>query len=160
MPKQRCSDIQLRQQPLRDARAPEHFAAELERLHEQMDEIRSLTAFARHERSYGRRTVPELADVYAHLMAADVEPALSKDIIDRLEASMATDAFFASAGRNGEHGEPLEAAALPIAGRLEAFVRVELEIVSLGAASRRGSDVTTKRPGGASGRAAGRRKDH
>ncbi len=81
--------------------APEHFTAELGRLHDQIDEIRNLIVRSSRAQLTVGRTVPELADVYAHLMAADVEPALCKDIVDRLEASMATDAFFASAGPGG-----------------------------------------------------------
>src|ERR1700677_4310196 len=78
--------------------APEHFAAELGRLHDQIDEIRNLLVRSSRAQLTVGRTVPELADVYAHLMSSDVEPALSKDIVDRLEASMATDAFFAAVG--------------------------------------------------------------
>src|ERR1019366_7949489 len=73
------------------------------------------------------RTVPELADVYAHLRTADVEPALSKDIVDRLEASMATDAFFAPAGPGQANTANRWKALRSDAGRLEAFVRAELE---------------------------------
>ncbi len=51
----------------------------LERLHSQLDEIRTLLTPA-------GRTAPELAEVYDRLIGSDVDPALSKDIVDRLEA--------------------------------------------------------------------------
>jgi len=110
-----------------ESRAPEHFSAELGRLHDQIDEIRSLIVRSSRAQLTIGRTVPELADVYAHLTLADVEPALSKDIVDRLEASMATDAFFA-AGRSGTANATNRWKTLRCdPGRLEAFVRVELE---------------------------------
>src|SRR6185369_43569 len=56
-------------------------------------------------------------------MAAEIEPALGKDIIDRLEATMATDAFCAGAGNSGNRWKPQRVDW----GRLEAFLRVELE---------------------------------
>ena len=110
-----------------ESRAPEHFAAELGRLHDQIDEIRSLIVRSSRAQLAIGRTVPELADVYAHLMAADVEPALSKDIVDRLEASMATDAFFAAVGPDKTNTANRWKSMRSDAGRLEAFVRVELE---------------------------------
>ena len=110
-----------------ESRAPQQFAAELGRLHDQIDEIRSLIVRSSRAQLLIGRTVPELADVYAHLMAADVEPALSKDIVDRLEASMATDAFFASAGPGAANAANRWKALRSDPGRLEAFVRVELE---------------------------------
>lgn len=110
-----------------ESRAPEHLAAELGRLHDQIDEIRSLIVRSSRAQLTIGRTVPELADVYAHLMAADVEPALSKDIVDRLEASMATDAFFAAVGPDKTNTANRWKSMRSDAGRLEAFVRVELE---------------------------------
>jgi flagellar biosynthesis protein FlhF len=106
---------------------PPHFAAELGRLHEQIDEIRSLIVRSSRAQLTNGRTVPELAEVYAHLVAADVEPALSKDIIDRLEASMATDEFIASVGRGTSNNGNRWKALRCDAGRLEAFVRAEME---------------------------------
>jgi flagellar biosynthesis GTPase FlhF len=110
-----------------ESSAPEHFAAELGRLHDQIDEIRSLIVRSSRAQLTVGRTVPELADVYAHLRSADVEPALSKDIVDRLEASMATDAFFAPAGPGQANTANRWKALRSDAGRLEAFVRAELE---------------------------------
>ena len=110
-----------------ETRAPEHFAAELGRLHDQIDEIRSLIVRSSRAQLTIGRTVPELADVYAQLMAADVEPALSKDIVDRLEASMATDAFFAPAESGQANTANRWKALRSDEARLEAFVRAELE---------------------------------
>jgi flagellar biosynthesis protein FlhF len=113
--------------PAVESPAPEHFAAELGRLHDQIDEIRNMIVRSSLAQLTIGRTVPELADVYAHLRAADVEPALSKDIVDRLEASMATDAFFAGAGPDKANTANRWKALRNNPGRLEAFVRVELE---------------------------------
>ena len=107
--------------------APEHFTAELGRLHDQIDEIRNLIVRSSQAQLTAGRTVPELADVYAHMMAADVEPALAKDIVDRLEASMATDAFFVAAGPGRANTANRWKSMRSDAGRLEAFVRAELE---------------------------------
>ena len=73
-------------------------AYSLEQLHQQMDEIRTLLVRSSQAQLTMQRAVPELADVYAHLMAAEIEPALGKDIVDRLEATMATDAFLYGSG--------------------------------------------------------------
>ena len=81
--------------------APAPPGHSLEQLHRQIDEIRTLLVRSSHAHLTTGRAVPELADVYAHLMAADIAPALGKDIIDRLEATMATDAFCAGAGISG-----------------------------------------------------------
>jgi len=110
-----------------EQRAPEHFAAELGRLHNQIDEIRDLLVSSSRAQLTIGRTVPELADVHARLRSADVDPALSKDIIDRLEASMATDAFFAAAGPDKANTANRWKTLRSDAGRLEAFVRVEME---------------------------------
>ena len=76
------------------AASKENLASEMDRLREQMDEIRNLLVKSSSARIAIGRSVPELADVHAQLMASDVEPALAKDIVDRLEAAMSTDAFF------------------------------------------------------------------
>ena len=107
--------------------APEHFAAELGRLHDQIDEIRDLLVRSSRAQLTVGRTVPELADVYAHLMSADVEAALSKDIVDRLEGAMAADAYFTAAGGDKSNTANRWKTVRSDAGRLEAFVRVEME---------------------------------
>jgi flagellar biosynthesis protein FlhF len=67
---------------------PTDLAADLERLHSQMDEIRNLLICSGKAQVAAGRTAPELADVYEHMIASEVDPALSKDIVDRLEASV------------------------------------------------------------------------
>ena len=110
-----------------ESSAPEHFTAELGRLHDQIDEIRNLIVRSSRAQLMAGRTVPELADVYSKLRSADVDPALSQDIVDRLEASMATDAFFAAAGPGRANTANRWKSLRSDAGRLEAFVRAELE---------------------------------
>jgi flagellar biosynthesis protein FlhF len=110
-----------------EPQAPAAFASELERLHRQMDEIRSLLVRSSRAQLTIGRTVPELADVYAQLMSSDVEPALAKDIVDRLEASMATDAFFQPTGPGPANVANRWKALRCDWRRLEAFLRVELE---------------------------------
>jgi flagellar biosynthesis protein FlhF len=107
--------------------APEHYTAELGRLHDQIDEIRNLIVRSSRAQLTVGRSVPELADVYSRLRSADVDPALSQDIVDRLEASMATDAFFAAAGPGRATTVNRWKSMRSDAGRLEAFVRAELE---------------------------------
>jgi flagellar biosynthesis protein FlhF len=121
------ADVDRRVESHMEHRAPEHFAAELGRLHNQIDEIRDLLVSSSRAQLTIGRTVPELADVHARLRSADVDPALSKDIIDRLEASMATDAFFAASGPDKANSANRWKSLRSDAGRLEAFVRVELE---------------------------------
>jgi len=115
--------------------APAPSAYSLEQLHQQIDEIRTLLVRSSQAQLTMQRAVPELADVYAHLMSAEIEPAMGKDIIDRLEATMATDAFCAGAGNSGNRWKPQRVDW----GRLEAFLRVELEN-RVGLAPRLGAD--------------------
>src|SRR5690242_6052828 len=63
--------------------------SEMEKLRAQMDELQSLLVRSAKNAWAAQRSVPETADVYARLIAAEVDPALSKDIADRLEAEMA-----------------------------------------------------------------------
>ncbi|HLW77157.1 MAG TPA: hypothetical protein VKS01_09225 [Bryobacteraceae bacterium] len=107
----------------------EELADEIGKLHAQIDEIRSLLMRSSAQQITIGRTVPELADVYSCLMQSGVDAALSKDIVDRLEACMATDAFFVRLSRD-------EAAKSTAnrwkqlrfdAERLESFVRNELQ---------------------------------
>ncbi len=62
----------------------EDLAADLERLHSQMDEIRNLLMRPGKAQLAALRMAPELAGVYDHLIASEVDPVLSKDIVDRL----------------------------------------------------------------------------
>lgn len=113
--------------PAPESRAPGQLASELKSLHDQMDEIRGLLVRSSRAHLTIGRTMPELADVYGRLTSADVEPTLSKDIIDRLEASMATDAFCQRAGNGPEAAANRWKMLRADPRRLEAFLRVELE---------------------------------
>ncbi len=72
------------------------------KLRAQMDELQSLLVGSAKNAWAAQRSVPETAEVYAHLIAAEVDSFLCKDIADRLEAAMATDAFFLLAGPEPE----------------------------------------------------------
>lgn len=106
---------------------PAELAGELERLHAQMDEIRALIVRSAASRVTAGRSVPELGDVYARLMASEVDPALSKDIVDRLEAVMATDAFFQKGHPSQENIANRWKSLRFDPVRLTTFVRAELE---------------------------------
>jgi flagellar biosynthesis GTPase FlhF len=101
-------------------------ARELERLHAQMDEIRNLmTRLSRHHFA-AARSVPELAEVYDRLISAEVDPALSKSIVDRVEAAMATDAFFERVGAGPQKTDHPSKTSRRDPRRLEALVRAEM----------------------------------
>ncbi len=121
---------QLDERP-RDSRSlravPEELAADLERLHSQMDEIRNLLMRPTKAQFTPIRTAPELADVYDCLVASDVEPSLSKDIVDRLEADMSVDSYLDRTAVRREKAGPRGKASLNDRERLEAFVLEELE---------------------------------
>lgn len=127
--------------PKMEPSAPEPFAQSLEQLRQQIDEIRSLLVRSSHAHVSAGRAVPELADVYARLVAADVEPALSKDIIDRLEAGMATDSFCERAATGEMTAANRWKPKRCDWGLLEACLRVELEN-RVGLATRLGADST------------------
>jgi len=122
-----------RPEPARQHAAPAvastggELAGELERLHEQMDEIRTLIVRSANSRTTAGRSVPELADVYARLMAAEVDAEMSKDIVDRLEAAMATDAFFLRDLKGKENVANRWKSMRFDPARLTRFVRQELE---------------------------------
>ena len=61
------------------------------------------------------------------LIAAEVDPVLSKDIADRLEAAMATDAFFLYTGPEAEGAQNRWKTLKSDAARVEKFLRAELE---------------------------------
>src|SRR6185503_1272419 len=84
--------------PEQKPQARSEAAADMDKLRAQMDELQSLLVRSAKNAWAMQRSVPETADVYARLIAADVDPLLSTDIADRLEAVMPTDAFFISAG--------------------------------------------------------------
>jgi flagellar biosynthesis GTPase FlhF len=65
-------------------RTPENpeVASEMEKLRSRMDELQSLLVQSANNAWAAQRSVPEVADVYARLIAAEVDPALGKDTAD------------------------------------------------------------------------------
>src|ERR1700687_754527 len=61
------------------------MTAEMEKLRAQMDELQNLLVRSAKNAWSAQRSVPEVADLYDRLIAAEVDPSLSKDIADRLE---------------------------------------------------------------------------
>jgi flagellar biosynthesis protein FlhF len=112
--------------PVETAPRPE-VASEMEKLRAQMDELQSLLVRSAKNAWAAQRSVPETADVYARLIAAEVDAVLSKDIADRLEAAMATDAFFISTGPEPAGGQNRWKSLKSDQARVEKFLRGELE---------------------------------
>src|SRR5579872_5950939 len=102
-------------------------ASDMEKLRAQMDELQSLLVRSSKNSWFVQRSVPEIADVYARLIAAEVDPGLCKDIADRLEAEMATDAFFLSTGPEPAGAQNRWKFVKSDSARLERFLRAELE---------------------------------
>lgn len=109
----------------------EDLGGELEKLHAQINEIRSLIVKSSAPQIAVGRTVPELPEVYNRLISSGVDVELAKDIVDRLEATMSTDAFFLRGDGSKQADGPKAANRWKTmrfdAARLEAFVRSELE---------------------------------
>lgn len=101
--------------------------SEMEKLRAQMDELQSLLVRSAKNAWATQRSVPETADVYARLIAAEVDPALSKDIADRLEAEMATDAFFLATGPEPAGAQNRWKILKSEPARVEKFLCAELE---------------------------------
>jgi flagellar biosynthesis protein FlhF len=91
-----------------------------------MDEIRNLL-MRPNKAKLVARTAPDLADVYDHLVSAEVDPALSKDIVDRLESSRAVDAYLQRTGARREKADSRGKASLSGPETLDALVLAELE---------------------------------
>ena len=111
----------------RETARPASVSAELEKLRAQMDELQGLLKRSGKTAWAAQRLVPETLDVYEQLIAADVDPALSKDIADRLEASMSTDAFFLYTSPAAEGAQNRWKALKSDSDRIEKFLRAELE---------------------------------
>lgn len=107
--------------------APSEMTAEMEKLRAQMDELQSLLVRSAKNSWTAQRSVPEVADVYTRLIAAEVDPILSKDIADRLEAAMATDSFFLYTGPEPEGSQNRWKILKSDPARVETFLRAELE---------------------------------
>jgi len=113
--------------PPNPAVAPNEVANDMAKLRAQMDELQSLLVGSAKNAWAAQRSVPETAEVYTSLIAAEVDPFLCKDIADRLEAAMATDAFFLFAGPEPEGMQNRWKTLKSDAARVEAFLRSELE---------------------------------
>jgi flagellar biosynthesis protein FlhF len=97
------------------------------KLRARMDELQSLLVRSAKHSWAAQRSVPEVADVYERLIAAELDPVLCKDIADRLEAAMATDAFFLYTGPEAEGAQNRWKTLKSDPDRVEQFLRVELE---------------------------------
>jgi len=113
--------------PQTRSEAQTEVTADMQRLRAQMDELQSLLVRSARNAWVAQRSVPEAADIYAHLISADVDPVLSKDIADRLEAAMATDAFFISTGPEPSGAQNRWKNLKSDPDRLEQFLAAELE---------------------------------
>jgi flagellar biosynthesis protein FlhF len=102
-------------------------ASDMDKLRAQMDELQSLLVRSAKNAWFTQRSVPEIADVYTRLIAAEVDAALSKDIADRLEAAMATDAFFVSSGPEPAGAQNRWKKLKSDTARVEKFLGAELE---------------------------------
>lgn len=102
-------------------------AAELERMRAQMDEIQELLVRSARRELIAQRQVPELAEIHSRLIAAEFDAVIAKDIADRLEAAMATDAFFIKAGATEAGAANRWKILAPDTGRMETFLKGEFE---------------------------------
>lgn len=80
-----------------DAEATRLSTVEYQQLSKQLDEIRAILARTAQAGPKTARSLPELSNLQARLIASGVDPVLSKDVIDRVEASLAVDAISARA---------------------------------------------------------------
>jgi flagellar biosynthesis protein FlhF len=101
--------------------------AEMEKLRAQMDDLQNLLVRSARSQWTSQQSVPEVAEIFARLDAAEVDPVLSRDIAARLEAAMATDAFFLYAGPEAEGAQNRWKSLKSDPARVENFLRAELE---------------------------------
>jgi flagellar biosynthesis protein FlhF len=78
-------------QPVKEAASPSHLSVELENLRGQMNEIRELLSRNARNQTIAQRYTPELARVHARLVASELDPALSTEIVDRVERIIVAD---------------------------------------------------------------------
>ena len=121
------TEVRPDQRPEAKPPARPEASADMDKLRAQMDELQSLLVRSAKNAWAMQRSVPETADVYARLIAAEVDPLLSKDIADRMEAMMATDAFFMSAGNEPAGAQNRWKVLKSDPARVEKFLRAELE---------------------------------
>jgi flagellar biosynthesis protein FlhF len=100
---------------------------EIEKLRAQMDDLQNLLVRSARNQWTSQRSVPEVAEIFARLDAAEVDPILSRDIAARLEAALATDAFFLYAGPEAEGAQNRWKSLKSDPARVENFLRAELE---------------------------------
>ena len=105
--------------------AVDSASSELAKLRRQMDEIQTLLLQSAQNQLLNSRTTPMLAELHARLLSAHVDPILSKDIVDRLEADLATDAFFREVGPGAAANQWKRVR--PDPSHLETQFRAELE---------------------------------
>src|SRR5581483_746647 len=103
------------------------MTAEIEKLRARMDELQTLLIRSAKNPWAAQRLVPGTIEVYEQLIAAEVDPALSKDIADRLEAAMATDAFFLFTGEDEQGAQNRWKTLKSGPERVEKFLRAELQ---------------------------------
>jgi flagellar biosynthesis protein FlhF len=113
--------------PVKAQAASAPATGELERLRAQMDDLQNLLVRSARNQWTSQRSVPEVAEIFARLDAADVDPILTRDIAARLEAAMATDAFFLYAGPEAEGAQNRWKSLKSDPARVENFLRTELE---------------------------------
>lgn len=100
-------------------RGPDPASSELKRLRAQMDEIQELLLRSTRAQALGGRVMPELGELFSTFLDAQMDPLLAKDIVERVEAAMAADAFLMDPSRD----EGTE----PVVERIKKFLRAELE---------------------------------
>ena len=106
---------------------PRTAPSDMDKLRARMDELHDWLVRSAKNQWAIQRSVPEVAEIHARLIAAEVDSELSKDIADRLEAAMATDAFFMYAGPEAEGAQNRWKSIKVDAARMETFLRAELE---------------------------------
>ena len=106
---------------------PSSTPSDMDKLRARMDELHDLLVRSAKTQWTIHRSVPEAAEIHACLIEAEVDAELSKDVADRLEAAMATDAFFMYAGPEPEGAQNRWKSVKVDAARMEQFLRTELE---------------------------------
>lgn len=116
------------------APVPAQVSSELKQLQAQMDDLREILLRTTRAQAIGGGVIPELGALYSRLLESQVDAVLAKDIVNRLEAAMATDAFFLETGRaSTDAGSGAGRAAnrwkvlRPAAEMVEKFLRAELQ---------------------------------
>jgi flagellar biosynthesis protein FlhF len=77
--------------PLEDPTPAGVSSSEFRQLTAQLDQIRAALARSVEGGQKSLRPIPELSNLQARLIAAEIDPVLSKDIIDRVEAALAVE---------------------------------------------------------------------